>query len=533
VRELRNPATNSLVLAGQRRIGKTSLLFQLERTLPGDVFLPVYFDLQDKAARPLGKVLAELAGKVAERINKAQPGAGDFDDEGQSFQHAFLLQFYRALGPDCRPVFLLDEFDVLGQTDRKELPEAAAAKALFSFLRRVMAEDSRPAFVFAVGRQAEDLSANFAATFKTSLRRDVWVLDRESAGLLVRQAEANGTLCFTERAVEHVLNLTDGHPYLTQLLCQRIWERAYIGSPSRPPRIDTPEVETAIPDALEAGRSALNWLWEGLSPAEKIYASALAEATEENETIAEDQVIRVLATHAARLRTREVELAPRDLVKRWVLEGSGKQGYRFAVELIRRWVKLYRPLREVKDELDRIDPVAEQFFELGRRAFRLDQVAESIVHFQSALQANSHHLDARLDLGEALLRLNRVDEAVAEFEQAYEMDEVEARLPLARALVAWAKALDGKGDEENSLAACARALELSPGEQTAQDIKNAIWIRRGNAAVEESDLGTALAAYQQAGAGGWEDAVVFLQRAVEEKPDLFHTRFHLVEILKR
>ena len=39
-RGLRNPANNSLVLFGQRRIGKTTLLLQLQRTLPTDVFLP-------------------------------------------------------------------------------------------------------------------------------------------------------------------------------------------------------------------------------------------------------------------------------------------------------------------------------------------------------------------------------------------------------------------------------------------------------------------------------------------------------------
>jgi hypothetical protein len=42
-RELRNPATNALVLFGQRRIGKTTLLLQLQRTLPADAFLARLF----------------------------------------------------------------------------------------------------------------------------------------------------------------------------------------------------------------------------------------------------------------------------------------------------------------------------------------------------------------------------------------------------------------------------------------------------------------------------------------------------------
>jgi hypothetical protein len=155
---------------------------------------------------------------------------------------------------------LLDEFDVLDQAAESELADTAAAKTLFRFLRRAMTEDPRLAFVFVVGRRAEDLSLDFTATFKSSLVREIWVLDWESAEMLVRQAEVNGTLRFTDQAVARILSLTRCHPYLTQLLCQRLWERAYAGNPAALPRVDVPEVEAAVPDTLEVGDQALVWL---------------------------------------------------------------------------------------------------------------------------------------------------------------------------------------------------------------------------------------------------------------------------------
>jgi len=502
-RELRNPATNALVLFGQRRIGKTTILLQLERTLPADVFLPVYFDLQDQATRPLGRVLADLADAVAERIGLEPPDPADFDDKGHFFRREFLPRLYQTLGETRRPVLLLDEFDVLDQAAEAELPDTVAAKALFPFLRRTMTEDPRLAFVFVVGRRAEDLSLDFTATFKASLVREIWVLDRKSAEALIRQAEVNGTLRFTDRAVERILSLTCCHPYLTQLLCQRIWERAYAGGSGggiKPcPTIDAPEVEAAVPDALEAGNQALVWLWDGLSPAEKIYAAALAETAEEGETIPEDQVIQVLSTHAARLRTREVELAPRDLVKRRVLEEAGERKYRFAVELFRRWVRQHKPLRDVKDELDRIEPVADRLYGIGMDFLRRRQWGQAVRYFQDALAAYPGHFRARLHLGEALLELNQADGAVAELERAYELDRDEARLTLARALIAQARAREAAGDEEGALAACERALQISPSERAAQEMRAAIWRRRGDAALERGDLEKALAAYREAG----------------------------------
>ncbi len=62
LRALRRPQNNAIVLYGQRRIGKTSILQHLAAQLPaeGD-YRPVYFDLQDKADLSLGRVLQDLA----------------------------------------------------------------------------------------------------------------------------------------------------------------------------------------------------------------------------------------------------------------------------------------------------------------------------------------------------------------------------------------------------------------------------------------------------------------------------------------
>ena len=433
-RELRNPTTSALVLFGQRRIGKTSLLMQLQRTLPVDSFLPVYFDLQDQAARPLAQVLADLADTVAERAGLPPPDPDAFDDAGRFFRRTFLPQIYRALGRDRRPVFLLDEFDVLTQGIKHGLPETAAARALFPFLRRLMAEDPRPAFVFVVGRQTSDLSLDFTATFKTALVQEVWVLDRDAACELVLQAEVNGTLRFTDQAVARILGLTNCHPYLTQLLCQRIWERAYQEDPPAPPLVDGPQVESVIPDALGTGDQAMAWIWNGLSPTEKIYVTALGEIAGEGQAVPESRVIAMLAAHAARLRTREVELAPRDLVKRRVLEMTGERGHRFALELFRRWVRKNKPLREVKEELDRVEPVAERLYAIGKDFFRRRQWETAARYFRDALEAYPNHFRARLNLGEALLELGQLDAAVAELERAHELDQDEAKFALARAV---------------------------------------------------------------------------------------------------
>jgi hypothetical protein len=212
--------------------------------------MPFYFDLQDQATLPLGQVLADMSEVIADKVSIEPDAQNAFDDRGRFFQREFLPGLYDVLGEGRRPVFLLDEFDILEQSTVKELPRAAAARTLFPFLRRLMGRDEKPAFVFVVGRRAEDLSIDFTATFKASLVREIWVLDRESAVTLILQAEQNGTLTYSDTAVDRILELTNCHPYLTQLLCQRIWERAYVRQPRETPRIDAAHVEDAVADAL-------------------------------------------------------------------------------------------------------------------------------------------------------------------------------------------------------------------------------------------------------------------------------------------
>lgn len=510
--ELRNPGTSAIVLFGQRRIGKTTLLLRLRDSLPKDEFLPVFFDLQDQARRSLGQVLGDLAESMADALNLEPPAA--MDERGRAFRRDFLPKFLAALKQGQRPVFLLDEFDVLDAT-AGELPDEAAANSLFPFLRQLMTDYPALAFIFVAGRNPQDLSLDFAATFKASLVQELWVLDDDSARRLIRQAEANGTLRFTEGAVERILSLTHGHPYLTQLLCQRIWERAYAAKPQSAPQIYDADVEAALEDAMRIGAAALDWLWQGLSSAERIYAAALAETSTANEPIAEDQVIAVLSEHASRLRTREVELAPRDLVKRRILEEVETRQYRFAIELLRRWVRQNQPLKAVKEGLDKEDRTADLAFSAGESFFQKKKWEAARDSFEKAIGENPKHLKAHLWLGETWLAQGEPLKAVEVFEKAYALDRDEARLPLARAWLAQAARLQESGDEDGALQAAAKALELSPTERGAQAIQAAIWNRRGDQAFERRDWSAAAEAYRNA--GNEEKAAAALEKQHEEE----------------
>jgi hypothetical protein len=78
-----------IVLYGQRRIGKTSILHQTIRQLTGEsALLPVYFDLQGKGHQSLSQVVFWLSREIARAAGLENPPEDAFDEAGNFFTEA-------------------------------------------------------------------------------------------------------------------------------------------------------------------------------------------------------------------------------------------------------------------------------------------------------------------------------------------------------------------------------------------------------------------------------------------------------------
>ncbi len=497
-RTLRRPADNAIVLYGQRRIGKTSILLQLQRRLPSPPFVPIYFDLMDKARLSLGQVLYELALTTAIEVGMSIPAKGDFENTPSVFDTIFLPQLYQILENKRQLVYLLDEFDVFDIGDKQDAPETAAAQAFFPYLRQLMMTQTRLKFVVVVGRRMEELSISFLSTFKAAYAHAVPVLKPEAARFLILQAEREGFLRYEATAINHILTLTRGHPYLTQLTCQRLFDYAFDQSPDDTPTITVEDIEAIVPTVLEAGKNAFQWIWDGLPPAERIIFSAIAGQTVAGAVFSEDDISLVLQEAGIRILVKELNLAPQTLVN-WQMLERVNGGYRFFIELLRRWVAEYRPLDRVKDELDRVNPLADTLYQAAQGFYRQGKKKQARAQVRQALDLNPNHLKAHLLLGTILREANHLTEAIEEFEAAYQLDEQEGRFELLRTLLQQAEALEKTGNEADALSLYNRVLTISPHEQTAQAHRANIWEKRGNQALARDDLTAAIEAYRQAG----------------------------------
>lgn len=487
-RVINNPQENSIVLYGQRRIGKTSILQQLDEQLSSeDNYRPVYFDLQDKAAWQLEEVLLALAREISHSIGLPDPSRLDFGQD-DAFRNQFLPQVLEKLATNCFLVLLFDEFDVLDNPSQNQ-----AGKVFFPYLRELMlAYQKQIHFVFVIGRKPEDLDVLTLSVFKGVKAKRVSLLNQNDTRYLINLSQENGSLNWQPEAVGEIWQLTHGHPYLTQLLCQIIWNNAYDEDPEDAPTVTQADVQAAIPETIESSVNALEWLWSGLAPAERMVASVLAQAG--YKPINQTELEQLLVENGVRIVISQLQNAP-DLLQEWDLIEPVDGGYLFSVELLRQWISQKKPVQTVQQELDHIEPLAENLYQAGQSFYQQGQLETANDLLQRSLDINPNHLQAGLLIAQTFIEQGELSEAISQLEIIYTLNPVAARPRLVQSLL---KQAENNKIENEKLKIYDRILVLIPNQIEAIEKRKEIWLRRGKNAYEREDFTEALEAFIEA-----------------------------------
>ncbi len=505
MRIMRHRQQNAITLFGQRRVGKTSILQYLQARLPDEgAYHPVYFDLMNFSGEPLDSLLRGLAGTIARVLELPQPDLGE--DAEIAFREQWLPAVLTALPAADSLVLLMDEFDV--QAD----PEAdqKLKKIFFTYMRQLRLVDTeRLKFVFVLGRTIDDLDIVAQGLFKNLPTVRVSLLGRRDAERLIRLSEQGKTLAWTDAAVDRIWDLTGGHPYLMQALCSEVWELAY-EERDDPPPVQPTQVDEAIPEAMQRSDHMFDWLWKGLGPAEKVAAAALAG--EGQGVVDDDALARILAESGVAILIGELRDAPRQLQK-WDILEPANGGYRFRVELLRRWIAENKPLDRTQNELDRINPAADSLYQAGKSVFENNDLVLASGFLRQALGLNPSHLGALELSGEIDLAQGNLDEAQKAFEQLHDLSPARAR---ARLKQIYLKRAEIENSDTARLEWYDKILALQPSDPDATEGKQEILLRQ-----EEAKKLTLrfLEGKQALAKGEWEDAQNALLWVVQTQPD--------------
>ncbi|MCI0393562.1 MAG: ATP-binding protein [Chloroflexi bacterium] len=313
-----------ILLYGQRRMGKTSLLNNLSRLLPSTI-VPLFVDLQGPASRAAGHAgfLYNLARGLA--------NAGR--------QHGLVLPplSREALASDPFTIFdeWLDSVEAalgarlaLLALDELEALEEALGTGRFEegpvlgMLRHLIQHRPKFKVLLSASHTLEELQRWSSYLINVQVVQVGYLQENEARQLIERPVQGFA-LRYQPEAVARVLALTRCHPFLVQLLCAEIVALKNEQAPAVRRLATVADVEAAVPEALGHG------------------SFFFADIERNQVDAAGAAFLRSLAGKAAdQQQAAPPELRPtlERLVQRELIEPTGN-GYRFQVELIGRWFR--------------------------------------------------------------------------------------------------------------------------------------------------------------------------------------------------
>ena len=332
-----------LLLYGQRRMGKTSLLNNLGRLLPSTI-VPMFVDMQGPTslAGDYAGFLYNLARGMSTSARRqrdvALPKLARADLQADPFTifDEWLDSVEETLG-DQRALLALDEIEALDEAITSGRFEA---EAVLGTLRHII--QHRPQFKLLLTSSHALREMRHWASYLVNVQTvAVGYLSEAETTQLIERPVPDFSLRYEPDAVAHVRNLTSGHPALTQLICYEIVALKNEGPPETRRLATVADVEAAIPNALESGSFFFTEMANQVGASGQAVLRAIAEAGNHQPVSLEALRIANQAPLVQELdKNLDQDLAQtvallcrRDLIE----EVEPRSAYRFEVELFRRW----------------------------------------------------------------------------------------------------------------------------------------------------------------------------------------------------
>lgn len=377
-----------IVFCGERRAGKSSILYQVAGGRLGERFIPVFVDLQEMVIASDSEFFARISRMIAEAVARANSGAmieptAAAETRGKpeavalvstastgAVGKAALTQKTTVSVPqfDGRnpyPIFLdflddvldsigdrtllilMDEYELLeGKVDEGKL-----SNELFTFLAGLMDNKERMALIFTGSRRLEERDRKYwRELLRRSLFRKIGFLsEKDTARLITEPVE--GRVVYGRGVIEVIYRLTAGQPFYTQVICQNMVD--YMNE-HRQNWVAVADVGQVITDIVDNPLPQMIYSWDALSDDEKLGLSLLGEVLADGFSFATAGALRASVKandYPVNLSENTIRLTLEEMFRRELLDKDSADGFRFKIDLLRLWIRRSHSIWQVVKEV--------------------------------------------------------------------------------------------------------------------------------------------------------------------------------------
>jgi hypothetical protein len=210
----------SVALVGQRRVGKTSLLFHLAdpvvrgaHGLSPAEYVFVYLDGEELTNLDAGQLRTVIAKELTTALRESSHSAPTLSDDPLEY-HVFRQVIHRLTQQDLKFVFCFDEFEYLAANPRLGPSFFSSLRGLASSCGVAYVIVSRTPIYTLAYAHAETLSSPFFNIF-ASLH--VGLFSYDDARGLIEKLSADAGLSFPSELIDYIIELAGPHPLLLQI----------------------------------------------------------------------------------------------------------------------------------------------------------------------------------------------------------------------------------------------------------------------------------------------------------------------------
>lgn len=272
---------NLVVIIGERRLGKTSFLMNLDKYISPEDYFFVFLDIQGFDVPPNAKsapsiLLWRIAYEIWYTLKSEiqEPRQKDFEKSPEKKFDNFIKEQVLPKLEKKKILFLFDEFERFNEW----LDEKRVDQKFFEFLSDFRDKyKDKTDFIFAgTIRLKQLIDNNHFKFFENSRYYNFDFLSISKAKELIEQP-VHQVIDYTPQAVTHILKLSGGHPYFTQILCLELVNHAKERSRSHLVQTD---IDLAINEVLKRSEGHLYSLWQDLSKEEQAVLENIAKSIE-------------------------------------------------------------------------------------------------------------------------------------------------------------------------------------------------------------------------------------------------------------
>ncbi len=329
-----------IVLCGDRRSGKTSILFQILSGRLGDEFLPILVDMQILADigddRDFFRIILNQACAAIDdpeiTFEKIQEKAA-----GNDIQLLFKL-FFDSVDKKHKNkivLFLFDEYELI----EAKIKKGQLSESLIHFLAGILESSHNVSFVFTGSTNLENRDVPFwKMLLGKSLYRKISYLSQNDCSRLITEPLKN-YITYDDEVTDMIFRLTGGQPFYTQVICQNLVDLLIEENRNDP---SVSDVKQIVRDIVNNPLPQMIYSWNNLDSQPMLGISALSSILKNRDDWKPGtEVFRFLKKSKIVLNFKKenINVILEEAYHKEFLEKDDLENYRFRMDLFRQWIK--------------------------------------------------------------------------------------------------------------------------------------------------------------------------------------------------